>query len=195
MRKIALTIIFIVIHFVNANSQSSFGVKGGLNLASLKGEGVDNLNIRSSVHITGLVEIELSDRFSVQPEIVFSSQGAEESDIDYKATWYLNYINIPLITKYYINDQLSIEAGPQIGFLMNAKLDWSDDDESGLDELEEFISSIDFGIDFGLGYKLESGLIFGGRYNMGMINVLESDMTEGKLTNGVLQMSIGYLFK
>ena len=195
MRKIVLTFIFIGGLMASANSQTSFGVKGGLNIASLVGDGVENLSVRTSVHFTGMAEFELTDKFSIQPEIMYSAQGAKETLGDYEAMWYLNYINVPLIAKYYIGERLSIEAGPYVGFLVNAKLDWSDNEDAGLDELEELTASIDFGINLGLGYKLESGLNFGARYNIGMVNVLESELYDGTLTNGVFQISIGYYFK
>lgn len=195
VKLIGLVIFFTVTSSVNGFSQVSFGVKGGVNIASLVGDGVDNLNIRTSVHFAGIVEIELSDKFSIQPEIMFSAQGAKQSINDYEASWFLNYINIPLLGKYYINDKLSLEAGPQIGFLMNAKLDWKNDEESGLDDLDEITSSIDFGIDFGLGYKLESGLNFGARYNVGLSDVVDDFEDNGStVKNGVFQISVGYFF-
>lgn len=193
MKKKVLIIILLVSTCINA--QTSFGIKGGASMVTLNGNGVDNLNRRVSVHFAGVVEFELSERFSIQPEIMFSAQGAEQSLNDYQGTWYLNYINLPLLAKYYINNHLSIEGGPYVGFLMNAKLDWNTNENFGLDELEDRISFIDYGISLGLGYKFQNPIIMGARYNLGIQNVLDSEYFEGELSHGVFQISIGYLFK
>ena len=193
MKKFVLTIILLVSTCINA--QTSFGIKGGVSMITLNGNGVDNLNMRVSVHFAGVVEFELSETFSIQPEIMFSAQGAGQSLNDYEATWHLNYINLPLLAKYYINNHLSIEAGPYVGFLMNAKLDWNDNENSGLNELEDQTSSVDYGISLGVGYKFQNRIIMGAQYNLGIENVLDPEYFEGELSHGVFQISIGYLFK
>ncbi|RZJ55928.1 MAG: PorT family protein, partial [Flavobacterium sp.] len=33
----------------------------------------------------------------------------------------LSYLNVPIMAKYYVIEKLSLEAGPQIGFLLSAK--------------------------------------------------------------------------
>ena len=56
------------------------------------------------------------------------------------------------------------------------------------------MSSIDFGLNFGLGYKLDSGLNFGARYNMGLSNINDTDDDDDTIKNGVFQISLGYFF-
>ena len=54
--------------------------------------------------------------------------------------------------------------------------------------------SIDYGVNLGLGYKLENGLNFGARYNFGLANINDVEGSSDKFRNGVAQITIGYSF-
>jgi len=185
-----------VIGTVSVNAQTSFGLKGGLNLASITGDDVDELDGRTSFHFGGVVEIEISEKFSFQPELVYSAQGASESydeeGFDIETTIMLDYLNIPLMAKYYVTDGLSLELGPQIGFLLSSKFEVEFDGDSESEDIED-LSSVDFGLNLGLGYKFDSGLNFGARYNLGLSNLDDTDSDES-IKNGVFQVSLGYFF-
>lgn len=167
------------------NAQSiNFGVKGGLNITSLTGNVNDNVKSRVTFHAGALAEIAFSDMFSIQPELLYSSQG-------YK---YLNdkgindYLNVPIMGKFYPIEGLHIEMGPQLGFLLTAK----EKNKARTQDVKEGYKTFDFGLNFGAGYKLEDlNLLFGLRYNLGLSKVLKSN---SKIKNGVFQISVGYLF-
>jgi len=214
MKKILLIILATAgIAFVQAQENVQFGLKSGLNFASLNGDSSDEINLdpRIGFHIGGFVEIPVSEKFSFQPELLYSTQGAKLKDTDdfgaglgdveIDGVFKLDYINIPLMAKFYAAEGFSIEAGPQIGFLVSSESETDATFNNGQtisnkEDLKEFTSSIDFGINLGIGYKLESGLNFGARYNLGLSNVNDGDGSGGvKDRNGVFQISIGYLFK
>ena len=110
------------------------------------------------------------------------------------------------MAKFYVAEGFSLEAGPQIGFLLSSKLDYEGVgpgySESSTEDLKDFTKGIDFGLNFGLGYKMESGLNFGARYNLGLSNFwdLPSDIdpefgiSDFKNKNSVIQLSVGYFF-
>ena len=64
------------------------------------------------------------------------------------------------MAKYYVAEGFSLEAGPQIGFLMSAKMKAESGGDSEEIDVKDDLKSIDFGINFGAGYKLENGLNF-----------------------------------
>lgn len=191
------------------SDEISFGVKAGVNFASITGDETDDLSSLTGFHFGGFVNIPVSGNFSVQPEILYSAQGAkyEDSD-DYDGKFKLNYLNIPVMAKIEVADGFTLEAGPQIGFLLSAKDDYTYvgpdpgfSDDSGEDDIKDFIKSTDFGINFGLGYEMESGLSFGARYSLGISNIIDSDdidpgfdVDDFKNQNGVFQISVGYSF-
>lgn len=206
MKKLVLCAAIAVFASWSVNAQEvKFGVKAGLNLASISGDETEDLDGRTSFHIGGVAEIMITDKFSFQPELLYSAQGAKSTYEDQfekeEATIKLDYINLPLMAKYYVAEGFSIEAGPQIGFLMNAEADYDYIDkedpqfsESGSEDIKDEIKGIDFGFNLGLGYKLESGLNFGARYNLGLSDLWDFDNGGIKNQNSVIQISVGYMF-
>lgn len=165
----------------------TFGAKAGLNLSTLQPELTDS---RTSFHLGGVAEISISDEFSVQPELLYSGHGAkDQNDSDNNEIYRVDYLAVPILAKYYVFDALSIEAGPQLGFLLSAERE----DNGETEDIKDITKGTDFGLAFGLGYKLDNGLNFGIRYFLGSdVNDIDEDTDEFK--NRVLQISAGYFF-
>lgn len=186
MKKLLLVAVITVIGFTNGNAQEiKFGVKAGLNLAFITGDNTEDFTPNTDFHVGVMAEWKVSDKFSLQPELIYSGQGAD-TNIDSEGRVALNYLNIPLIGKYYVTERLSLEAGPQIGFLLSSK--------GGSINYKDFLKSTDFGANIGVGYKLDNGLNFGARYNLGLTNILDVDGFSDKNRNGVVQLSVGFFF-
>jgi hypothetical protein len=193
MKKLLLSTAIAIFAIANVNAQSvNFGAKAGLNLANVGGDIDENEGI-VGFHIGGVAEISISEKFSIQPELLFSAQGTKFEEGDGKLTMKLNYINIPVMAKYYVADGFSLEAGPQIGILASAKAKYEIGGESESEDIKDNFESLDLGLNFGLGYKLDSGLNFAARYNLGLSN-LAKDSGNEKINNGVFQLSVGYMF-
>ena len=174
-----------LIAFTISAQNITFGAKAGLNFASMAGDDADGLDGRTSFHLGVTAEIEMSDTFSIQPELLYSGQGyTADGDVTGK----VDYINLPIMAKFYVADGISLEAGPQIGFLASAKADV--DGEST--DIKDLLKSTDFALNLGAGYKLDSGLNFGLRYSMGLTDVPDGDSDGFK--HSVLQLSVGYNF-
>lgn len=193
MKKLFL-IIAVIFLCSNVTAQESntsddgikFGVKAGVNFATLTGD-TEGIKSRTSFHVGALVEIPISEKFSVQPELMYSGQGAKDESSDDEIK--LDYLNIPIMAKLYVAEGFSIEVGPQVGFLLSAKEEF--DGQS--DDIKDFVKGTDFGVNFGLGYKMETGLNFGARYNLGLSNINDFG-GDDSVKNGVFQISIGYMF-
>jgi hypothetical protein len=181
MRKILFAAVVTVLGFVNVKAQEiKLGVKGGLNFASVSGDYAGTPETVTAFNFGVMAEMPLTEKFSFQPEALFSGQGFAIDDTIVA----LNYLNIPLMGKYYVTKGFSLEAGPQIGFLLSAK-------QESIDVKDSF-HSLDYGVNFGVGYKLNNGLNFGARYNVGLSDI--NNTTDYTNKNGVLQVSIGYFF-
>lgn len=166
------------------------GAKAGVNFANLVGD-TEGAEMRTSFHLGLVGEIPMSDQFYFGPEVLYSSQGAEFSDGEFDGALKLDYIQVPLMARYYIAEGFSIEAGPQIGFLISSEVEI---DGISVDA-DEIMKGFDYGVNFGLGYKLTSGIFVQGRYNLGLANVFETeDMENEKVKNSVIQFSLGYMF-
>jgi hypothetical protein len=198
MKKIVL---FLGILFcVQTNAQSSkreegivIGVKGGLNMSNFMGD-VKDQGMRTSVHLGLLAEIIVSDNFSVQPELLYSGQGSTYTGPDPGfARTKLDYLTVPVLGKFGLTDNLSFEAGPQLGLLLSSKLK-TNDSNNKIDN----VKTLDFGLNAGLEYELSNGVIFQGRYSLGLTNVdgnpVITEDSNKRASNSVIQFSVGYLF-
>jgi len=190
MKKIILTVFVALFAIVSMNAQASFGIKAGVNFASIRGDNTENFNSRTSF-VGGLfAEIPMSEKVTFQPELVYSGQGAKYAEMDEDETFKMDYLNIPFMFKFYLNEGFNLQAGPQLGFLLSSK--------AGEVDVKDFMSTVDFGLNFGLGYELESGINFEARYNLGLSNIWETyyygndAIVNNK--NGVWQITLGYAF-
>lgn len=193
MKKSLLIAAIAVFGLSNVNAQEiSFGVKAGANFATQGGDDVDGAKMKVGFHAGVLAEFMISEKFGIQPELLYSMQGAKAEEGDYKTN--LDYITLPIMAKYYITEGFSVHAGPQIGFLISAKT--GDDD---MVDVKDFYKSIDYGLGIGAGYALDNGLFFNARYYLGLANIQEEieflgQTIEPTVHNNVIQLSVGYMF-
>jgi len=201
MKKIILTAIAVMtLSFANAQD-IRFGLKGGINLSSFTGD-LDYTSSKVSFQAGGFAEFKISNKFFIQPEIVYSSQGSKYKDFGFNSSLEerinVNYLNIPVMAKYYIIDKLNIEVGPQIGFLIGGKRRYDVIIESGQKFSNSYNSkndfkNVDFGLNFGAGYDFTEKVFIGVRYNLGLGNV--SNYGYGyKAHSSVFSSSVGYKF-
>ena len=225
MKKVILAAIA-VFAFGFSNAQDvKFGAKAALNVANLTGDIEDNSSL-IGFQVGAFAEFKFSEKFSFQPELLYSTQGAKTSysevyieelrgdsfaraEVDtssngysenYSDTYKLSYLSIPLMLKYYFTPNFNVEIGPQIAFLLSAKNDYTYENnegqsESGSQDMKEYTNSMDFSLNFGLGYNITENIGAGLRYNLGLSNV--SDNEEGDdytMKNSVFSVSVGYKF-
>ena len=187
MKKIGLFIAAVFLgSAVMAQIGPKLGIKGGLNVATLKVDNVDNLDSRIGLHGGLLAHFHLSPQWGIQPEIMYSGQGMEETITDSK--WKLDYINVPVMVQYMFNNGFRLQAGPQIGFLINGEIEGEDGSEV---EITDDLKKIDAGLGLGVGYLSHSGLGVDARYNFGLSNINESG---NEIRNRVFQVGLFYMF-
>ena len=122
MKKVCL-IIFASLSAMAAGAQVQFGIKAGLNLSTLNYSGPDagNPAYKTSFNAGAFSSIPLFNSFYLQPEIMYSGQGFEETIFGEPTQFETGYLNVPVLFKYQHESGLFAETGPQIGFLLSAK--------------------------------------------------------------------------
>lgn len=183
-------------------SLAQFGIKGGVNLATLTADDFeDGADSRTSFNVGILAELPLSDRFSIQPEVLYSSQGfdIQQNDDGDDLEYQLDYIQVPILAKIYLIKGLSVEAGPQFGFKANEEIDSNpngDDGDFVIDQDSSVFKDFDTSIVGGVSYKFETGFFVSGRYTYGLTNIFKDgiigDNFEAK--NAVWQFGLGFMF-
>ncbi len=214
MKKLILTSILTITSVLVFAQQAKFGLKGGLNIANqsntaLSGLAQTNSSSIIGFNIGGYVEIELANKISIQPELLFSLQGGKLSYVDYLRLDYmdpgeyvnvetvdkLSYINMPIMFKYYVIDKLTLELGPQLGILVssNRNTSYYGPTYSGNSSRnsKDFYSTIDYGINLGAGYNISENIAVGIRYNIGVNNIGKYST---EIKNNVFSISTNYKF-
>lgn len=183
------------IGFANAqeNEDMSFGVKGGLNISSITNSDVEGMDSSTLVgfHIGLFGKFMIADKFAIQPELLYSTQGVKLEGFGSEADLKIDYINIPVMAKYYVAKDFSLELGPQIGFVTSAKIESGGESESVKDD----VKSIDLSLGFGASYNIVDNFMVGARYNLGLTRLQEDlEPGESESKNSVFQISVGYKF-
>ncbi|MEJ1222932.1 porin family protein [Sediminicola sp. 1XM1-17] len=191
MRKYLAIFAFLVVAGSALNAQAvNIGIKGGLNSYTIGGDDTEDIDGKLGYNVGLLGHIHLSERFGLQPEIVYSTQGAKANDGSGDVKISLDYINVPVLFQYMYDNGFRIQAGPQIGFLTSAK---AKADGVTVD-LDDSFNTIDFGFSVGASYvHPPSGFGVDARYNLGLSNINEDDAS--KNYNRGFQVGIFYLFK
>jgi hypothetical protein len=162
-----------------------FGIKGGVNFASLRIQPDESTDSRTGFHLGMLTHIHLSRAFALQPELMYSSQGAGfGNDVKNK----LNYVNIPLLVQIMFGEGFRLQTGPQIGFLASAK----SKNNSTEVNIEDNLKKTDFSWSVGTGFISNSGLGIDVRYNIGINNISKAD---NDVQNRVWQVGLFYQFR
>jgi len=173
MKKSLLTIFLI---FIGLTAHAQFGIKGGLNFSNLRSDGPDNFNVLTNWHVGVLYEAYINSSISIQPEFLYSVQGAKLRSEEFK----LNYFEVPVLLKVNLTDGFNLQAGPQFGMLL------SESDNFSRYNSETF----DFGLTGGLEVFVADGLFVQARYYQGTKNVTSNT----NLKNTVVSASLGFIF-
>jgi hypothetical protein len=216
MKKATLTAIALFA-FGFANAQEvKFGAKAGLNLSSLS----DGDGMKTGFHVGGVVEIKFNDKIALQPELMYSMEGGDYSysgslgttPYEWDQEIELNKIILPIMFKYYVIPNLSLEAGPQLDYIVsnNSKAvlsvpgaGVSITEDTDMDETSSILvqsapgmsapigtsnhdfgfKKLNFGVNFGAGYQLPMGLFFQARYNLGLTEFTDNSNWLGSTIN------------
>lgn len=212
--RIATLVISLLVAVSVTGQEFHLGIKGGVNFASIGGDDVGEFDGLTSFHAGLVSEIKFPGKFAIQPELLYSAQGYESNFnntingvvIGEDVSVNLDYLTIPLMAKYYIIDNLAIEAGPQLGLLLSANRE-SEERVSGAninvtenreEDIKDSVNGTDIGFAAGLSFNTGTGAFISARYVLGISNI--NDFTESENSvdisnqNNVIQLSIGYLF-
>ena len=214
MRKIALLIALTIFSLTQANAQN-FGFKGGYNYSSFNGDVAKDNTLKglSGFYVGALLELPLGDVISLQPEVIYSRQGAAwEKDYNVpilgkgslKNDLRLDYLNIPVMAKVNLGP-LFLQGGVQFGFLVGKPETSST--VNGLRVTEQVdkdaYATFDFGVGAGLGVNLSQHFFVEARYTHSLTNALDPNNNslknahisdDNNFKNAVLCLGLGVKF-
>lgn len=194
MKKVILFAAVLAMSASAAMAQVSFGPKAGLNLANISNFDGD---MKPGFYAGAFAEYQISDFFGVAGELLYSGQGSKDSYTDesgkYDVKQNLDYLNVPVLAKLYIAEGLSLDLGPQFGFLLSAKLKGEEDGVDVSVDNKDAYNGFDLSAGMGLTYNIGQFMIQG-RYNLGLTDVMKNNEGDDKYKNNVIQFGVGYRF-
>jgi hypothetical protein len=198
-KQILLAALILTSTFSFAQVKPSFGIRGGLSSAGMRGEAVNNLqnlldfadgmistNDRTGFFAGAYSAIPLGSVISVEPALYYSQKGytmtgdlnikgAEFIGANAKANLNASYIDLPVLIKANVKG-LQLFAGPQVSYLMQADLKAT----AGvlgfnlfnrkMDATEQF-NRWDAGVTGGIGYQFANGMDIIASYDHGLSKV------------------------
>jgi hypothetical protein len=179
------------------------GVKAGVNIATLSGEG-DSPGRRTAFLGGGFLTISLANSIVYfQPELLYSLKGFKESEGGTTGTLNLKYLDLPLLVgvgltpasgkltpRFFVGPQVSFQLGCDIGGSEGGISGSIDCDDSLLQGLLD-TKSVIFDLLLGIGADIDVGkldLVIDARYDLGLTDVLEagdSKMSAWQFLGGV----------
>ncbi|MFY0654812.1 MAG: PorT family protein [Cyclobacteriaceae bacterium] len=181
MKKLGVLAALCLLVVFSSNAQGvGFGLKGGLNMAKLSGDGLSDPSNRTGMHFGAYVRIKMGG-IGLQPEAYYSMQGTKLSAGTVKETIDANYLNVPVLLRFNPVPIINFHIGPQFGILMSA----SDSDGDIKDQLK----SSDISAAIGAGLDLPFGLNFTLRYVKGLSGINDGGSS---VKNNTFQISVGY---
>lgn len=165
------------------------GIKGGANLTKVDGKSFKD-EFKTGYHAGAFIQLKLSDKFQVQPEVLFNQFNTRTDtsfsnvyDIKNLKDVKLNYISIPLLLTYAPSKVISFQAGPQFGILI-------DKNKNIVDNGKQAFRSGDLSMLGGVQVSI-GGIRVNGRYFVGLNNINDIDNQE-KWKNRGFQLSVGF---
>ncbi|WP_310392027.1 porin family protein [Hymenobacter sp.] len=194
MKKILLSLGLLAGLSAAAQAQGAkFGIRGGISANTLSGDDdkFGNVIDNYSYGLGGLggvtAQFAFSDLISLQPELLYNLKGTQIADG--KDRLDLHYVDLPILLK--VNaDGPYFEAGPQVGYLISAKLGGETKTRIETKDLQ----GLSLGYVAGVGYQLTSGLSLGVRFNGGISSVGKDDDRYDQQRNQSFNFVVGYEF-
>lgn len=200
MKRFLLTTALLIATVVTANAQPRFcmeksstwmwGPKVGFTSSAVNG--LTGAKPRYGVTAGLFATKPVCRWYAVQTELLYSEQGfnitTEDAGKEVKNKYRLNYIMMPVLSKFYITPGLNFEIGGAVGYAVERKIEIDGKRHKIGGDVNRFAA----GIMTGLAYDFGCGLVLEGRYNLNLTKVFT---TSGDNTrHGSLQFLVGWRF-
>jgi hypothetical protein len=187
MKKISFILLALCFGFIGFAQRATFGLKGGVNLATFGGTNNDAYSNKVGYNVGFQLHLHMAPSIAVQPELVYSNQGAKYTVTGTEHSLHLNYLNVPVLLQYMAGGGFRLQTGPQVGFLTSVN-DAVDGNSTNIFDKNDF-KKTDFAWSFGLGYATAGGIGIDARYNLGLSNINNTGLSNN-LKNNVAQVGI-----
>jgi hypothetical protein len=147
---------------------------GTFSLQPKVGFNLSEISAKDSKFKAGLVaglegQYQINNWFALSAGLLYTQEGTKIKDSELKFN--LEYLNIPVMAKFYVAKGLSLNAGLQLGFMTKGKLKGNGYN----DDIKSICNKADFSIPLSIAYEFTNGLSFEARYTGGLTNVIKEE--------------------
>lgn len=193
MKKLLLLLPALCFALPGIAQQVSLIPRVGLNLANTYPDSYANMRPGINAGIGG--EVRFSSLFALESGVYYSEQGNKKGNMKLK----YDYLNVPVLAKFYLYKGFHLFAGPQWGINLKAEVENApmggsfDPKECYSGSLKSETYDFDFSLSMGAGYAFDCGLLVSANYNAGCTYI--GRWRDSTAHNGVIQLNVGWLLK
>lgn len=178
MKKIIIVLVTLLLLSSTLYAQrAQIGLKGSVNFFYLHTQGAAAMKMLPGFNNGFFIRMPLVKRWSFQPEIYYTTKGADitynTAFADGTARYKFSYIEMPLMLVAHLSPHFNIQAGPYVAFLLDSEVK----NRSGVHLFNygehirtRDLNRFDAGIVLGAGFDI-GAFGFGASYNYGFIKV------------------------
>jgi len=176
MKKISFFVLMASLVFGVTQAQTTtkkkpnWGIKLGVNSSNLRVENGTNSKWKGGLATGVYFNIKAGNKFSFQPEFLYSSMGGRDIAPSEQVSVRLNYFSLPILAKYQLCNKFYVMAGPQIDVLIKAKTK----NMAGFDDVTNDFKENSFNGTAGFEFWPISRLGLSARYIYGFNNIVDN---------------------
>ena len=202
MKKLNLSIALLLFSAI-AFAQASFGLKAGGMVATQVDNTLNhNLGIAKFSYLGGaFYSFPIYEQFGLQVELLYANKGLQGAGggLIVLVREDLHYLNLPVMLQYKLKERLTLELGPEVGYLVGQKQTFN----FGTQPPSPFMKSFDMAINLGVGYEPINRVLLNLRYNFGIYDIDRPfhevfpgtrPQEDWHTANRTLQLTVGYRF-
>ena len=198
MKKLFTILTVVALTTTVSFAQVQFGIKAGFNNSAVGSSDSDMneaISSKSGMQFGGVAMFELSDAVQLRTGALYSQKGATLDFLGADLIYALDYLEVPVDFAFMLGDGgFSLSAGPYLAFLMGANAKYDGESEN-INEDNDNFNGMDFGLNLGTSFLINEQILIDARYGMGLMDITNDDtMGDEVSVNGVLQISVGYVF-
>jgi hypothetical protein len=195
MREILVALAVTVSCSAPALAQINYGVKGGVNFASVSFDGDEDIPSSGRVGVLAgaFATMPLAGKLSLQPEAIYTTKGASLDVFDIESDYIVDYIEVPVLVRYPVRRSIYVAGGPALAFCVRARSRTSFGGSTDEIDIKEDVESFDLGLVGAVGYE-RGRWVFDGRYTYGLSDTDANSGDNVKIRNRAFSISAGYRF-
>lgn len=185
------------------------GLKAGVNFANVSNASSISASNRTGFMFGAFLAPGGNKLLGFRSELIFSRQGYDYKKNTNTGSVNLDYILLPQLITIGIGKHAQLQAGGQVAFLLNARVDSSGTPSTGnptVNQAIDFFNRFDYGAAIGAEIYPARNFIIGARYNISLSDALKTQTSGSPIPiftpdpnavnprNNVVQLFLGYKF-